>query len=289
MSHSNHSKVAILIPLSLLFCLPPLAAGWSDPNVAPLAEELLAKAAGRLTKEGDAKQQTCVVMDFIEDDGVQTRIGVEMADDFSASMSSFAPQLAVLNRAEHAESLESARLNTPFEHREATAAKYARSVGADLVVIGQILKEKNDLYVRIRMLNAEGESIAELHRILKTTAYFALGRDKLPPRPKLPFPYWPDVPVAGHKGFEEPKCVSCPTPAYSEAARKARTQGVMLVYLLIDTEGGVRDKVIAEGLPGGLAEKGVEAIERWRFEPVHGPDGKPATIQVAIEVNFRLL
>ena len=288
MFHVKSFCVASLHAILLLFAASRLLAQSIDPNVDALASKLVANASGNLPKSGGSGEQVCVVMDFLEEDGTQTRIGVQLADEFSRSLKTLVPEITVMDRSKLSDSLEAARLNTAKDLPETAAAKYAQGVGANLAVIGEIFKHPDTLEIRIRMVDARGEILAVASHAVQRDP-FELSREKLPPRPKTPFPYWPDLPVAARDGFEEPHCVYCPQPGYTEAARKARIQGTMLVYLVIGPDGTVPDVVVAEGLSDGLTEKGVEAVRGWRFKPVQGPDGKPATVQMGVEITFRLL
>jgi len=260
-----------------------------DPDVDPIGLELAAQVANKFPASGDPAGHICVAMDFLEAEGTQTRIGVQMADEISWSLSLHAAQLTVLDRADRAASLETARHNMIRDHAEAVALEYARSAGANLVVIGEVSKQSRILHVHLRMLDSEGQTLAEVNHQITDPRYLAFGRDKLPPRPAIAFPYWPDLPVAGKKGFEEPKCIYCPSPEYTAKARKAKIQGSMLVYLIIDPDGTVQDVVVAEGLGSGLAEEGIKAVKKWRFKPVNGPDGKPAKVQIPVDISFRVL
>lgn len=88
--------------------------------------------------------------------------------------------------------------------------------------------------------------------------------------------------------------VSAPTllvkvePEYSEEARKAKWQGVVVLYVVVDTNGMPRDMRVIRPLGLGLDEKAMEAVQKWRFKPGQ-KDGHPVPVAATIEVNFRLL
>jgi TonB family protein len=88
--------------------------------------------------------------------------------------------------------------------------------------------------------------------------------------------------------------VSAPTllfkvePEYSEEARKAKYQGVVLLYVEVDPSGKAINIRVLHSLGLGLDEKAMEAVKKWKFKP-GVKDGRPVTVQAQIEVNFRLL
>lgn len=88
-------------------------------------------------------------------------------------------------------------------------------------------------------------------------------------------------------GVSAPRIVSAPDPEYSEEARKAKYQGVVVLWLVIGPDGKPRDIRIARPLGMGLDQKAVEAVRRWIFEP-GTKDGRPVAVQLNVEVNFRL-
>jgi periplasmic protein TonB len=77
-------------------------------------------------------------------------------------------------------------------------------------------------------------------------------------------------------------------PEFSEDARKAKHQGVVVLYIDIDTNGRARNIRVARQLGLGLDEKAVEAVSEWRFRPAY-LDGKPVVASAVVEVNFHLL
>lgn len=88
-------------------------------------------------------------------------------------------------------------------------------------------------------------------------------------------------------GVSAPKALDTPDPEYSEEARKAKYQGVVILWLIVDPNGAPRDIKVARSLGMGLDQKAVEAVRRWKFEPAM-KDGRPVAVQINVEVNFRL-
>ncbi|MEO8276796.1 MAG: energy transducer TonB [Thermoanaerobaculia bacterium] len=76
-------------------------------------------------------------------------------------------------------------------------------------------------------------------------------------------------------------------PAYTELARKARIQGVVIVEAVIDKEGRVTNVRVLKGLPMGLDQSAVDAVKNWRFKPAT-LNGRPVSVYYSLTVNFRL-
>jgi TonB family protein len=85
-----------------------------------------------------------------------------------------------------------------------------------------------------------------------------------------------------------PVLLSKVEPAYSPDARAAKYQGSVLLYAEVGADGQAHNIRVSRGLGLGLNEKAVQAIRQWNFKPA-GKDGRPVTVGVNIEVNFRLL
>ena len=77
-------------------------------------------------------------------------------------------------------------------------------------------------------------------------------------------------------------------PEYSEEARKARFQGIVIVAADIGTDGRPHDIRVVRPLGLGLDERALEAVARWRFRPAMSED-RPVDSAAVIEVTFRLL
>lgn len=88
-------------------------------------------------------------------------------------------------------------------------------------------------------------------------------------------------------GVTAPRALYDPEPEYSEEARKAKYQGSVILWAVIDANGRPQQLKVARSLGMGLDEKAIEAVRNWKFEPAK-KDGQPVAVQVNIEVNFRL-
>src|SRR5690349_9610690 len=93
----------------------------------------------------------------------------------------------------------------------------------------------------------------------------------------------------GTGGVGYPACLYCPEPQYSEDARKAKFQGIVVLQVIIQADGHATNIQVVKGAGLGLDEKAIEAVRTWRFKPAIGPNGTPVATITPIEVNFRLL
>ena len=86
---------------------------------------------------------------------------------------------------------------------------------------------------------------------------------------------------------QKPVKISDVQPQYTEIARKARIQGVVILQTIINKEGNITDVKVLKGLPMGLTEAAVAAVEQWRYEPAT-LNGKPVAVYFNLTVNFQL-
>ncbi len=76
-------------------------------------------------------------------------------------------------------------------------------------------------------------------------------------------------------------------PVYAEIARKARVQGTVIVEAIIDKQGNVTDARILRGLPMGLSDAAVAAIQKWKYTPAT-LNGRPVSVYLTVTVTFTL-
>ncbi len=88
-------------------------------------------------------------------------------------------------------------------------------------------------------------------------------------------------------GVSAPIPIYKPEPAYSEEARKAKYQGTVVLWIVVDAQGNVTDERVVKPLGLGLDEKAIEAVKTWKFKPAMR-NGAPVPVRVMVEVTFRL-
>ena len=75
-------------------------------------------------------------------------------------------------------------------------------------------------------------------------------------------------------------------PVYPPLARQARIQGTVILRIIINKLGEVRDTQLVNGHPM-LAPAAVEAVKKWRYIPYES-DGESMEVQTDVQVIFRL-
>jgi len=76
-------------------------------------------------------------------------------------------------------------------------------------------------------------------------------------------------------------------PGYTESARRERTEGVVILEAIIDTDGNVHDVSVLKALPNGLDEEAIKAVRQWKFKP-GTKDDKPVPVIFTLTIKFRL-
>jgi periplasmic protein TonB len=89
-------------------------------------------------------------------------------------------------------------------------------------------------------------------------------------------------------GVSAPQLVHKVDPEYSEQARKSKFQGAVVLSVVVQKDGTVRDIRVVRSLGLGLDEKAMEAVKQWRFRPGER-NGQPVDVLAQVEVTFRLL
>lgn len=88
-------------------------------------------------------------------------------------------------------------------------------------------------------------------------------------------------------GVSAPVPIYDPEPDYSEEARKAKYQGVVVLSVIVGPDGKAHDPKVQRSLGMGLDEKAIEKIREWKFEPAK-KDGQAVAVMVSVEVSFHL-
>jgi TonB family protein len=77
-------------------------------------------------------------------------------------------------------------------------------------------------------------------------------------------------------------------PGYTDEARIARQEGMVLLDVEIDAEGRARNFRVARQLGLGLDEMAIEAVKQWKFRPARSR-GRRVPSRARLEITFRLM
>lgn len=84
----------------------------------------------------------------------------------------------------------------------------------------------------------------------------------------------------------EPRKIVDVKPVYPQAAQDAKVQGVVILEVVIDTTGGIRDAKVLRSLPM-LDQAALDAVKQWRFTPTL-LNGAPQEVIMTVTMSFTL-
>jgi TonB family protein len=92
--------------------------------------------------------------------------------------------------------------------------------------------------------------------------------------------------AAGSDGVPVPKKKKHVQPVYPPEALSQGIRGIVILDLVIDTEGRVAETHVIRSIPG-LDEAALVAARQWRYEPVE-MDGRPVSVRITVPITFAL-
>ena len=88
-------------------------------------------------------------------------------------------------------------------------------------------------------------------------------------------------------GITPPELLHEVKPDYTEDARRRSLEGEVVLEIIVRRDGSVGNMRLLQGLGGGLDQRAMEAVRRWRFAPARR-HGTPVDVLVEVAVEFRL-
>jgi len=88
-------------------------------------------------------------------------------------------------------------------------------------------------------------------------------------------------------GMLPPKVQQRVEPQYTDEARRVGLSGTVVLQAVVRSDGIVDVLRVVRGLPLGLTDSAIQAIQQWQFQPGQ-KDGQNADIALNIEVNFNI-
>ena len=96
-------------------------------------------------------------------------------------------------------------------------------------------------------------------------------------------------PLSVGNGVNRPIAISQPLPEYTDEARQARAEGIVVIQAVVRKDGTVGNCKILKGLGYGLDEAAIRTIRnKWKFQPGTTDNNEPVDVQINIETSFRL-
>jgi len=92
----------------------------------------------------------------------------------------------------------------------------------------------------------------------------------------------------GIGGVSEPHRIKYVRPIYPEAARLARTEGTVILEIVVDREGNVTSTKVLLPLANGLTDAAITAVKQWKYDPAR-LNGEPVAVFVVVTVAFSLI
>jgi TonB family protein len=98
-----------------------------------------------------------------------------------------------------------------------------------------------------------------------------------------------DQPLPGWHNVRPPERIRAPAPVFPFAKFEACLTGRVIIMVIIDREGRVRDPSIVEAEDPVLAFAAMDAVRAWRFRPARiGTKGEPTSVFYTLTVNYKL-
>ena len=94
-------------------------------------------------------------------------------------------------------------------------------------------------------------------------------------------------PIGPGSGVKAPKPKYTPEPDFSDIAKYEEYQGIVVVNVIVGTDGNVHHVRLLRPLGMGLDENAQSTVQTWRFQPAIR-NGQPVAVEMNIEIAFDL-
>jgi TonB family protein len=257
-------------------------------QIAPApADPAVVNLARRIAEPLEKKHVTRVfVADLRGPEGQEHPVGKQLADLLSASLQRNFPGLQVLDRPEGVGIAEGHEdLGSQFQPVVLKQERdLARRLGANVVVGGNFAKLQQGIGISLYAKFSSGSPglLGETNGLIPISDEMAGASSNPIPSERS------GIARAGIGGTTFPSCIRCRPPDYTDEARAAKYQGVVVLEVTVTAGGRATHIAIVKGPGKGLDAKAVQAVSDWKFKPAVGPEGNPVAVVVPIEVTFRL-
>lgn len=262
------------------------------PSYAQQAQidSLAAKVASAIHQSSEkASGQQLVMVLISEPDTGPTQLGATIAGQFTNAL---AARGISLNNMKLQQTEDEEKIPLAAKRDPGTFACVASVAGATFTVHGAIQGSESKLNFHLAVVRASDSKVVlkDYTNLDRTPELAELQKRSLPSQLVQKTPESKtNIPEAGKNGYTEPICVYCPNLQYSDRAFAKKEQGTVVLDVVIAPDGRAHSATILRGLSCGLNQVVIYSVENvYRFKPAVGPDGKPATVHMLMEMDFHL-
>jgi TonB family protein len=284
------SAFALLIGVSPIAQPAPQTPSPDQTQINSLADRLAHDIHSKHLKHHESPK--VLVTDFLNDQNLPNLFGQRVADALSAALQPRLPAAQLIPRKNFQDRLVADALSLKDLKNKDAVEWYTSQVGANLVVTGHFSAPKDN---HTSTLELELTDISEEEQLASIRADLTLPPDGAK---VLALPGdWPTPPPerlchtgANYRyppGTSFPRCVYCPPPSYTDAARRHKLDALVVLLVQIDEQGHPTSAVVVSGAPYGLSDQAAKAVLRWQLSPAT-KDNQPVATCTAVEVAFRL-
>lgn len=246
----------------------------------------------------EEKEPKILVIDFFRSSlGHSSRLGTLLADHLSEELLAHSAGLKIVDRRILKDYLTQNWTTLEDLQSNEVCLQIGRQLGATGVILGTLYEENGQISLTVHlegfgrvareadMFEVTDERVRfpvteRMHTMLfEPGPNFARKADDIPDEP--------GVFKSGVNGAGVPRCLSCPAPGYTNAARGAKFQGTILLSIVVNTEGKASSIYVLKGAPFGLTAKAIETVQGWQFEPARKNDN-PIPVRVPVEFTLHL-
>ena len=269
--YSRRLIVALATTLLFLFANVPLHAQQSQ--IADLATQV-ASALENANVKGKV-----VILDFSGPGLEVTQLGRNLANQLSDALPR-SKKFAFVGRSKM---LDELRRDDPsfLTSSDVDPGRVLQVTHADAEILGHLENSSDSLSLKLEIRRVKKmKTIAKLAGSLPASAVTEAQVAVVLSSSKYA--------EAGAIGYTLPDCIHCPVPPYTDAAFYSRSQGPVILKMLIEPDGRAHEITVQNHFRADLESSAINAVGNWKFKPAIGPDGQPVTVRMLIEIDFHL-
>jgi hypothetical protein len=226
--------IAVALAFSLLWAWPSYAQSSAAPKTGTDFDaalgQLAFQIAGPLEKD---KVKRVIVADLLDVNGRSHPVGRFLADKLSAVLLRDYPSLEAMSFSHTQPVFLDDFVTRDLEQASQETRKWAKKLGAKVVITGSFSKAAESIGISLaaRKTNSD-QTYVQTNGVVPISEEISTIILAEPiPQPKSV------VARAGVGGVGVPRCVYCPVPSYTDKARAAKFEGIVVLQVVITTEG----------------------------------------------------